>query len=253
MDPIQRLTQKMQMLEQELTETKRLLADHQHDDVDGTKVLRKNINLDVDQGINIGVGGLLSGRSYVGASGDIFSLGIDVGEDRQISIVNQSRNAQVNLDHFSQTDFSYLVGARKPIVTCPEGTTIAVTVGGNTVTIGGFSFATNELAGALINIIDSSAALVETQVIASNTSSVITISGTWGASTSGATFIIYKPIFLGRDIAIWARVYVQEGTAAGGVRFGVGPTNGGQNGLLYMDAAGDLYWRNKAGSSTKLN
>jgi hypothetical protein len=48
------------------------------------------------------------------------------------------------------------------------------------------------------------------------------------------------------------RFYTQEGTG-GGIRFGVGTTNGGQNGLAYMDVTGDIYWRNKIGASTKLN
>ena len=57
---------------------------------------------------------------------------------------------------------------------------------------------------------------------------------------------------MGSAQTIFQRFYTQEGTA-GGIRFGVGATAGGQNGLLYSDATGDLYWRDKAGTSVKLN
>ena len=119
-------------------------------------------------------------------------------------------------------------------------------------TINGFDFTTNELSGHLINIYNSSGTFVESQAIASNTSTVITISGTWTSSTSGGIFFIYNPAYLGSAEHIWQRAYVQEGTS-GGVRFGVGPTAGGQNGLLYMDSAGDLWWRDKAGTAIQLN
>jgi len=178
-----------------------------------------------------------------------------LGSDTTPGLTKKTPNMQLEMTHIPNQSslFSYLTAQRAPLVGSYENTSVSTTLGGNTVTIAGFNFITNELAGAYINIYNSSTTLVETQTIASNTATVITISGTWLASTSNATFKIYTPVFLGRTETIFRRVYVEEGTASGGIRFGVGATGNTQNGLLYMDATGDLYWRNKAGTSTKLN
>lgn len=241
-------------LKSELETLKRNFAKHQHDDIDGTQKLRKKISIDVDQVSAIGVSNHGSAIRYSGATADVFLYVIAVGESyKDSNQVLKSNDLQLNLNHNPLQDNSSIYAYRKPIVASAGSTSLSVTSGGTTVTIDGYNFTTNELAGAYINIYNSSGTLVETQTIASNTSTVITISGTWGATTSSATFLIYKPVLFGQSDIIFERVYVAEGTSDGGIRFGVGPTNGGQNGLLYMDATGDLYWRNKGGTSTKLN
>lgn len=240
-------------LENRLRDLERRYSLHQHNDVDGTNHLRKNFFLDADQAGIIGDSQFQTFRGYNTTDGLNFFLGIILGSNTTPGATNKSPNMQVVLNHIPDqaSKFSFLTAERSPLFLSYENTSVSTTAAGNTVTITGFNFATNELAGAYIDIYDSNTALVETQTIASNTATVVTISGTWLASTTG-TFKIYTPVFLGRTDTIFRRVYVEEGTASGGVRFGVGATNNTQNGLLYMDAAGDLYWRNKAGTSTKV-
>lgn len=251
--------QKIQNLENEVRSLKDLFLRHQHDGVDGTNKLRKTITLDVDQNISIGPAQIIAGVTdiraeptdpYADQYGTAWSVGPDDVNNPQL---NKSANAQVDIQHFPNSTEAFFRGFRKPIALRFEGTSTSTTSGGTTITLTGFNFTTDELTGGLINIYNSSGTHIETQTIASNTSTVVTISGTWLASTSNATVFILRPMFLGSAEAIWQRAYVQEGES-GGVRFGVGPTDGGQNGLLYMDASGDLYWRNKASDpGVKLN
>jgi len=253
---LQDLERKIQELENKLSNLEANYAKHQHDGLDGTNQLRKSIKLDVDQWLQVGLGGQATGNIIgAGTTGEQYQYAIAIGkDDGRTGFVSKADILQMDFLHQPRNTSlqSFITARRTPVVTSLAGTSLSVTSGGNTVTIAGYNFATDELAGALINIYNSSGTLVECRTIASNTATVITISGTWGASTSNATFNIYAPVFWGSADWIWQRFYAQEGTA-GGVRFGVGPTAGGQNGLLYMDSAGDLYWRNKAGTAVKLN
>lgn len=229
---------------------------HQHDNIDGTNQLRKSIKLDQDQYLQVGLGGHGTAEvTGLGTTGEQIQYAISVGkDDGRTGFVNKADVMQMNFLHQPRNTAkqSFLTMFRTPVVSSLEGTSISTTLGGNTVTIAGYGFTTDELKDALIVIFNSSGALVETQTIASNTATVITITGTWVATTTGGTFFIYMPVFLGSSDYIFQRFYTQEGTD-GGIRFGVGPTAGGQNGLLYMDATGNIYFRDKNGDSIKLN
>lgn len=243
-------------LTQQVNTLKTNYEKHQHDSIDGTNTLKKGIKLDVDQFLQVGNSTQATlPVTNLGDTTEQYTYSIGVGkDDGKTGFVNKADSLQLNFNHQPRNTSlqSFINAFRSPLVSAFENTSISTTSGGNTVTIEGYNFTTNELAGALINIINSSGVLVETQVIASNTATVITISGTWLASTSGGKFFIYSPVFLGSADIIWQRFYTQEGTS-GGIRFGAGVTAGGQNGLLYMDSVGDLYWRNKSGTSVKLN
>lgn len=147
------------------------------------------------------------------------------------------------------TNQSFFFGYRPPLY---ANTGKSVSNAGSTITDASFTWVTNSLANAYINIFDSAGVFKFTRKIASNTASVITITGTWPSSVSDANYIVFMPVYLGSADYPWRRVYTGEGTGEG-IRFGYGVTAGGTNGLLYMDATGDLYWRDKAGSATKLN
>lgn len=245
---------KIQELTQRLEKLERSFAVHQHTGFDDTRVLSKTIRLDKDEFYALKNAEISSPEiiNYGSGASERFGLAIVCGKgDTSAGVNRRSDNMQINLQHNpngTSGQVSFLNIYSKPI----SGVGGSVTSGGNTVTISGFGFATNELANQVISVFDSSGNFIETRVIASNTSTVITINGTWGASTSNATFLINFPAYLGSAETIFQRGYFQEGTG-GGVRFGMGVTAGGQNGLLYMDSAGDLYWRNKAGTSVKLN
>lgn len=245
----------LRKVQQELQAFKNEYSIHQHNDVDGTNHLRKNIVLDQDQSVVVGCLQAITASGFNPTDGVNYFAALVDGEDMRNAYVAESPNMQLLLTHVpnSSSKFSFVTASRSPLVASYANTSITVTAGGNTVTIAGYDFTTNELAGAYINIYDSSGTLIETQTVLSNTSTVVTIVGTWLNSTSGGVFDIYVPVFIGRTQSIWRRLYVEEGSATGGVRIGPGPTANGQNGLLYMDAAGDLYWRDKAGTSVKVN
>lgn len=247
------LLNEINQLKQELNQFKYEYSKHQHSDIDGTNSLRKSFSLDNDQFGTIGLGTLGSYPvTNPGASTEQLQFSLGLSKDKSTGFKNKIDTLQLNQIYQPNSKTGFINSYTGTVVSSLAGTSITTTAAGNTVTINGFDFTTNELAGQLINIYNSSGAFVESQTIASNTGTVITISGTWSASTSGGTFFIYTPVYLGSAESIWQRFYTQEGTS-GGIRFGVGPTAGGQNGLLYMDSAGDLYWRTKAGVSFKLN
>lgn len=230
---------------------------HEHSSKDGTQILTQELNLSPETPIKMGYGGLITTtNAKVGTTEEQLQLSLVSGKDMGGAVGTTTNNLQLNLLHQPQnaSNQSFITAFRPPLYTTVSDSTVSVTLAGNTITISGYNFVVNSLAGALINIFNSSGTLIENRTIASNTSTVITITGTWGASTSGGTFVIYVPVFMGSADTIFQRFYTQEGTV-GGVRFGVGVTAGAQNqnGLLYMDATGDLYWRGKTGISTKLN
>jgi hypothetical protein len=252
-------SQELNNLKQELAELKswkeRFIIDyekHQHSPEDGTNVLRKNIELALGQWLQVGFNSqsTINDGVVTGQIQHAFSVGKD---DGRRGVVAKADVMQIDYLHQLNSALSFIIGRRTPVVSSGvNGQKVSISSAGNTVTINGFNFTTNELSNALINIYNSSGAYVCTRTISSNTATVVTISGTWGSTVSNATFDIFRPVYVGAAEYIWQRFYAQEGTA-GGIRFGVGSTNGGENGLLYMDSAGDLYWRDKSGSSLKLN
>lgn len=251
---IKELESKLELISNSFELLKNRFDAHSHTETDESLPLRDNIHLNSDKFFSIGGSTLSEYITNINTTSEQRGLVLSTGSDRVDSYLNKSSNMQMNFLHQpnNTSKQSFLTMLRNPAASTLPGQTISVTSGGSTVTIPGFNFVTNELANCLINIVNSSGTLVECQTISSNTNSVITISGTWSASTSNASFLIYVPVFMGSANQIFQRFYTQEGTS-GGIRFGVGATNGGQNGLLYMDSTGDIYWRNKSGTSTKLN
>jgi hypothetical protein len=248
----QELQNKILELESKIKTLEANYAKHQHDSLDGTNTLKKSIKLEKDQELRTGFSTQMTLDDGV-TSGQM-DYGLSVGpDDGRTGLVNKADLLQIDYLHQLSTALSFMIGRRTPVVSSSlTGSKFSVSSGGNTITIKGFNFETNELAGALINIFNSAGTFVECKTIASNTATVVTITGTWGATTNNGIFDIYNPVYMGAAQYIWQRFYTQEGTA-GGIRFGVGVTAGGQNGLLYMDSAGDLYWKNKAGSASQLS
>lgn len=226
---------------------------HTHNGSDS--LLIATVDLPAGTPIKLGLGGMLSvaNNKATDATNYQIQTSIVAGSDQTGAASTTTDNLQLNLLHQPNNvnNQSFITAFRPPVYANLPGTTITTTMGGNTVTTSGYGFVTNSLVNALINIINASGTLIETQTIVSNTDTIITIAGTWLASTVAGTLGILQPVFLGAADTPYQRLYAREGTG-GGLRLGVGPTNGGQNGLLYMDSSGNLYWRNEAGSSTQL-
>lgn len=244
---IDRLVKTVQDNERKITTVSSVLERHQHTDTDGTSKLRRGSEVLVESGniAYVGNGGI--GQTTFGTQN---TLAIASGTDKGAS-ANGTPNKTTNsvLLFTNQPNDGFLSGYTGPAY---QNFNKSVTSGGNTLTDTSFDWTTNELAGMYINIYDSVTGLEFTRQIASNTSSVITITGTWPSSVSGGIYLVFMPLYLGQSDLPYRRIYTGEGTSEG-IRFGYGPTGTPNNGLLYMDATGDLYWRDKAGTSIKLN
>jgi hypothetical protein len=254
--PNEDLQNKILELESKIRTLESNFGKHQHDGIDGTNTLRKTLTIDPDQSIKVGYCEMASAQiKDIGLATEVYEHAIGVGKsDGKTGFTNKADILQLSFIHRPNNTarISNFVGLATPAVSTMEGVTVSTTSGGNTVTISGYNFVTNELANAFISIYNSSG-IVETHQIDSNTATQVTIKTTWAVSTANGTFLIYSPVYLGDPGILFKRLYLTEGVD-GGLRIGGGPTDTGskQNGLLYMDATGDLYWRNKAGTATKL-
>jgi hypothetical protein len=251
----QDMERKLQDLEKENKELKRELdrqqdvfKKHGHTGDDDSVRLRSNLELPEGTYIKTGCS-ILEGISYGTGerNSDRFIGAWSVGND--LNPVDGSNNSQISIEHQFDGLDTFMYGFRGPFYT---GSDASITSGGTTMSQSTFNWTSNELAGAFV-IVTTAPGEFDFFEITSNTSSQLTITGgTWSSSESGADWTVFMPIYLGSAQFPWRRIYTLAGTT-GGLRFGGGDTNGGQNGLLYMDSAGDLYWRDEAGTSTKLN
>lgn len=247
-EQLQEETKKRETLEDGLEEVKELLSEHGHTNEDGSKRIRSTI--EVAQGEYVGIGpvaGMLSNYLKESVAAEQDQLGIVIGKDKDAT--DGSENAQLAVQHYRNNSLTFFLGTRPPTYLASDG----ILKTDSTLKTGTYTFKTDELAGAYIDIRQPDR---ETSIgifqITSNTTNTITFSGTITADVENAYFFIFQAMYLGAGSIPWRRIYVVEGTG-GGYRFGTGATGDGNNGLLYMDSAGDLYWRNKANTAVKLN
>lgn len=247
---IEELTKKLDTLQNSFDILSDKFVRHTHTGKDGSEKNKDSIELLPGQWFKAGSITLADApQSALGQAGRFYGS-LVIGNDS--SVVDGSDNAQLNIDHQSETATlqTFIYAFRKPLA---FGTTGSVTSGGTVLTQSEFLFETNALAGAFVDVYNTLDALVETFEIASNTANTITITGgTWSATASPIVFQVFMPVYLGAADFPYRRIYTGP-LDSGGIRFGFGPTAGGQNGLLYMDATGDLYWRPKTGAAVKLN
>lgn len=255
---VEQLKRKDQDRDGEMSEIKRILESHTHSGNDGTKPFyNETMKLKTGSQVSAGYVTLADQILPSGATGaidDVQRGALVVGKDEDLS--DGFDNAQLTIEHQEVTDGgtnqTFLWGIRGKGY---AGDTGEVTSGGTTLDQANFTFVVDRLTGHFIAVYNPSAPTeFDVYEIASNTATQITITGgTWTFnSANDAKFFIWVPMYSGAAQYPWRRIYTMEGTA-GGVRFGGGDTAGGQNGMLYMDSTGDLYWRSKAGVSTKLN
>lgn len=155
-----------------------------------------------------------------------------------------------------------LRGFVTPFISRESAATGAITNGGSTLTDSALDIRpTNVLAGRIISILDSNGVLLESFVIASNTATVITISGTWTQATGSYRFVVYSPILLGDAGFPWQRLYV-GGYDTKDIRLGYGASGGTQvlwichgsgspEGVVTANV-GSLYLRTDGSTSTTL-
>jgi hypothetical protein len=149
---------------------------------------------------------------------------------------------------------SFFRGFRPPIYSNED---ISLTSGESTLTDSKWNWDTNELAGAYVSVFDSNSVLFDTFQITSNTSTEITVNGTWSQTESNATYFVFMPIYLGSAGTPWRRGYFGED-----IRLGFGSSGGDE--VLYIKwgtgspegsvtaNVGSLFLRKDGGSGTTL-
>lgn len=235
--------------ETRLAEVEKLLRTHGHEGPtnDGTKKLEREINLLPGESMGVGDVAAFSGASEVGASDRTLAI---VGTGRDTNAKDGLNNSQIYIEHQYSTDGStnqtFFQGIRSPIYVSSTGYIVS---GASTLSQVDYTWVTDSLVGAYVAVNSADGTTFEEYIITANTENTLTISGSWSFSGAGLSFTIFIPIYLGSATFPWRRIYTGDLTT-GGIRFGYGPTAGGQNGLLYMDAVnnGGLGFRNKAGS-----
>lgn len=195
----------------------------------------------------VGLGNTAIDDTFIPTVGNrIYRTAITVGQETFDNQGNNesSKNTQTILenDDDSATLYSFYYGYRKPLYLPRNGTTVTVSSAGNTLTDSQKAWTTNELAGAHVNIYDSTGALKFTRQIASNTATVVTIDGTWPATVTGGTYVIFMPIFLGSADYPWRQLYTGgtdvsaggDGSVRRAIRVGFGSSSGeGNIGVFY--------------------
>lgn len=203
-----------------------------------------------------------------------YIMAFSIGEEtmQQQGSASGSKNTQMYMD--DQPDSSnlqsFFYGYRKPIYTVTGNGTVDVSSGASTVTDSDKDWDTNELAGAMINIYDSAGALQFSRQIASNTSTVVTIDGTWPSTVSDGTYIVLMPMYLGAADYPWRQGYFGgDDVSSGGtgaqrrfIRLGYGSTGGTETRGLFFGtgspenvvtaSVGSLYLRTDGSTSTTL-
>jgi len=250
---IDELSSKLDKITTEFNNFKNSYELHKHDGYDNTSLLEGNVLLKDGSFINIGNTYRANFNQWQDTASEENRLILAVGNDGTAGFSRSTTNTQFEIINQpgtnGGTNQSFIQAFRSPVY---ANTGISVTSGTATITDGFFVWTTNELAGAYMALFDTDGVLKETQTIASNTGSIITLDTAPSYTDSDSSYTVFMPVYFGSAQHPFRRFYTSEGTG-GGIRIGGGPTAGGQNGLLYMDATGDLYWRDKGGTAVKLN
>lgn len=249
---IRELETKLEETQNKLSELKHLFETHEHSGRDGSQPIREASKFMPGESVVLGNSAWYQETHPMNNLNHLMAF--VTGRDRLgAGASDKSDNTQLVVEYQENTNgglnYSFFYSTRPPLYI--NSSPVSVSAGSNQITDTTKSWAINELAGASIMIFKD-LAFIETKKIVSNTQNTMTLDTAFSQSSNNVIYATYVPTFLGSANTPWRRVFTEEGTD-GGVRFGVGPTNQGQNGHLYMDSAGDLYWRNKSGSSTKLN
>lgn len=259
----QELENRINNLEQELEEVKQIATRSQLDfplDKKSKEVIRevfdKYIELGRDGYVDLGTA-LITSLQKDGENKFIFVAGSGEVENKDL-FSDSTVNSQIELidvpSTTGSTNMSFFRGFRPPIYSNED---ISLTSGESTLTDSKWNWDTNELAGAYVSVFDSNSVLFDTFQITSNTSTEITVNGTWSQTESNATYFVFMPIYLGSAGTPWRRGYFGED-----IRLGFGSSGGDE--VLYIKwgtgspegsvtaNVGSLFLRKDGGSGTTL-
>ena len=231
---------------------------HKHNGYDNSLEIDGNLRLKPTSFFTIGTSYQANTRLNAGLSNEANRHYLAAGKDSQLSFGNTTENTQLTLEDqpgtTGSTNQSFYYGVRPPLW-AESG--ISITSGGNTLADTKRTWATNILAGAYIDVYDSTGTFKETRVIASNTATVVTITGTWTFTDTSSSYIIFMPVYLGSADFPWRRLYITsdirfgKGLSAGTdviwIKFGTATPEGAITANI-----GSLYMRTDGGTSTTL-
>lgn len=226
---LEEMTEKLDKLVSEMEE-------HTHDGETTARVTGSPETKDQDP-FWMGNAGIVAHTKRPSLDNDLLVL--TSGRDREYfpgRAYGSSNNAELYLDHTDGgLDFFYgfahggYVNGYGKISVSATDTFVTDTV---------FDWEVNELVGKIINISSSTGVFIMSDVVTSNTANKVNFSTAIGYDTN-ISYTIINPLYLGAAQYPYKRAYVDSDTG-GGVRFGIGPTAGGSNGLLYLDSASGL-------------
>lgn len=201
------------------------------------------------------------GNSYLSSitnrpaiKGDFALLATGPSRDEQLDrSFQKTSNSAISLIHFDKNvvgGFSRFVGEASDSYINLTGT---ANISGNTITDDKFKFETNELISNpnrtyVCNIYDDGS-LVSAHNVTSNTNNTINLDGSPNVSGKFG-YALVATLYLGFTDVPFQRAYVNNGLS-GGIRFGIGPTGQGGNGLLYTNG-NNLIFRNNLGVTTTI-
>lgn len=246
----QELIKKLDELSNKFDELKGVVNAHTHGGLDGSKQFYNDpIILKSGIGISSGKYQFIDSETSSSILGGLVVGDGAVGSGIVDHILNTS---QLTIDHQPSTNGTtnqtFYYGYRSPVYSAEDNGSI--TSGGTTMSQTRFSWTTDELDGAYVLVTDTAnPTQFDAYEIASNTTTTLTITGgTWTFTDTSADFTIFMPIYFGSAEFPWRRLYTTDGIT-GGIRFGMGDTNGSQNALLYTDGT-NLKFRKKDGTET---
>ena len=250
-----KLEAEIKRLTQEVSRLSNDLKIHTHSGQDGSNPFFQN-SIRLNQGSSFIVGNTsLDSLTYDNVTDGIFQVSsLATGKNAKSSgIQNKLEDTtllQVEHRSFSNGvgNDSIYTGVRSPFYTGK----CSVTSGDATLTQQEFKWAKDSLAGsngAYVLVFDTNnPGQFDGFEIISNTAGALEASGNFTFTDSEGVFVIFQPVYMGFSTFPWRRLYTMDGIA-GGIRFGLGDTNGSQNALLYTDGA-DLKFRRKNGTIT---
>jgi len=252
----------MQLMADEIGKLKDIIKLHNHNGQDGTAILNNSLDLKPSELIQLG-NFRLEERSDIGGI-DTQHGYLVVGKDKEDQIA--STNTQLDIEHRNytngSTNQSFISAQRYPLF---GGNHASASSGTSLVTISDNKFKTDELIGAQIVILDSSGNS-QSKYIVSNTSTKITIQGTWSATLSDRPWTVLMPVYLGSATAPWRLLYAggdsvaNDGNQRRAIRLGHGPTSEAQ--AIYFGSGspesvvtavvGSMYLRSDGSTTTTL-
>ena len=259
---IQNLINKLQSENQELKtrldKLEKTTTLHQHTNLDGSPWLdNTDIFLRNNKAIVSGCAGIVGQTtlSTSPSSPDTYTGVFVTGQEanRQSGTVgSQTKDAEVFLQKTKDSPDAFLYGMHDITLIDCSSKVFSVTSGQTIIVDGALNLGDTSLTGYfLITKYKESTSGGFTDyayLITSTTNNTITLATPILYTGLLSSYFVSASIYLGSSNMPWRRLYASMNTT-GGLRFGLGQTNNGQNTLLYDNGTNTLIYRNLSGTS----